>query len=497
MLSGIARITLFSSGGEPVSERMIFIQNYDQLKVNINSSKPAYAPREKVSLDVNALNGDDEPVAGHFSVAVTDETKVPVDVNNENTIITSLLLTSDVKGYVEQPNYYFYNSSPETMANLDVLMLTQAYRGFQWKQVLTDTTITPKPYQPEYLPELSGTVKTPLGKPVPGAHITLLSTKENFVRDTITDAQGAFKFNDLYLMDTVKLVLHAIKKNNGDNVNIVIDKPDYPSVTRFESPDTSQITIPAQIASEMHRRYEQQSGSMRTGIVLKQVSVKSIKDHPWEVHLTHSDNLNGPGNANQVIMGDKLVGCASLADCLIGKLYGVKVVGKTFYSLRTTIALNGPTKPLAVMVDGIIRDQTVLDELSYTDVYSIEVLLSYTYLTVYGSQASGGLLVITTKRGDEPGNTKVNADGSVSYTFYGLQKVRKFYSPKYAVVAIANQQPDTRTTIYWNPDLSTDEKGNASFDFFNAGTPGIYRVVIEGMDDSGNIGRHVFHYTVK
>lgn len=133
--SGITRLTLFAPSGEPLCERLIFVQNFDELKLKISSDKTTYTTKEKVTLTLNALDDDNAPAVGHFSASVTDENKLPIDPNNEHTILTDMLLTPELKGYVEQPNYYFNNPTPEVLSNLDILMLTQGYRGFEWKQV--------------------------------------------------------------------------------------------------------------------------------------------------------------------------------------------------------------------------------------------------------------------------------------------------------------------------------------------------------------------------
>ena len=53
-----------------------------------------------------------------------------------------------------------------------------------------------------------------------------------------------------------------------------------------------------------------------------------------------------------------------------------------------------------------------------------------------------------------------------------------------------------RITIYWNPNIITDKDGKASFAYFNNDIKGTYRVVIEGIDDNGNLGRKVYRYKV-
>jgi hypothetical protein len=77
----------------------------------------------------------------------------------------------------------------------------------------------------------------------------------------------------------------------------------------------------------------------------------------------------------------------------------------------------------------------------------------------------------------------------------GFYEARQFYSPKYS--ANVSSIPDMRSTIYWAPILQTDSNGHAEFEYFNADTKGSYRVVIEGMNNDGNIGRQVYRYKVE
>ncbi|RYE32333.1 MAG: TonB-dependent receptor, partial [Sphingobacteriaceae bacterium] len=145
--SGIAQFTLFTQEGQPLNERIIFVQNPDQLNVAVSSAATT-APRQKTELNFTVLNKAKAPVMGSFSVAVTDETKMPVDENKENTILSDLLLTSDIKGYVEQPGYYFAHPTEKTQSDLDALMLTQGYRRFAWS-LLMGNSFPPVTFQPE------------------------------------------------------------------------------------------------------------------------------------------------------------------------------------------------------------------------------------------------------------------------------------------------------------------------------------------------------------
>jgi hypothetical protein len=139
--TGILQVTLLSQTGEPLNERLAFVHGNDLLNLSVTTNKEQFAKRENVALIVRAKNKDGNPVNGSFSISVIDESKILVDENTENSILSYLLLTTDLKGYVEKPNYYFANVTGETRRDLDVLMLSQGYRRFSSKQLLNDNSL--------------------------------------------------------------------------------------------------------------------------------------------------------------------------------------------------------------------------------------------------------------------------------------------------------------------------------------------------------------------
>jgi hypothetical protein len=89
----------------------------------------------------------------------------------------------------------------------------------------------------------------------------------------------------------------------------------------------------------------------------------------------------------------------------------------------------------------------------------------------------------------------VGVRGLLAYPYVGYYKAKTFYAPKYA--AASNKQiTDVRNAIYWNPNMITDKNGKATIEYFNADAKGIYRVVVEDIDDNGNLSRQVFRYKV-
>jgi hypothetical protein len=115
---------------------------------------------------------------------------------------------------------------------------------------------------------------------------------------------------------------------------------------------------------------------------------------------------------------------------------------------------------------------------------------------MYGVNGGAGVLVITSRKNisRELGNSRTL--GSLSFQVRGFYVAREFYSPKYDVKS-NNGKPDLRSTIMWVPELDTDKDGKALLEYYNADGQGTYRVVVEGIDDKGNIGRTVYRYQVK
>jgi hypothetical protein len=495
---GIVQFTLFSGSGEPLAERIAFVENATTLQLDLASNATGFTARQPVKISLEAKDNNNKPVEGTFSVAVINESRTGVDELAESTILNNLLLTSDLKGYIEQPNYYFTNANDQTRADLDGLMLTQGYRRFEWKKVLSNT-YPPITYQPEKALELAGSIKTLSGKAVPNGNIALVAAKENIVKDTTTDLNGNFWFTDLSLSDTTKIILRARKQHNGSNVLIYVKQPDLPRIDEKNLPDDIYRDLSPSIRLAMQKndadyRQRVKFDSLKKSRLLKEVKIRGNKP-PKKPDLPYSANLNGSGRANQVIMGDQVGGCITLSDCLQGKVFGVK-----FSSDGTPHSTRGAIPPeMVVIIDGMIMPGSHLNDINANDISSIEVLRSGSYLAVYGSNASGGALVITTKRGGEDSYAIANADpkGIITYPFIGFYKARSFYSPKYTGLKNDTQISDMRSTIYWNPNIITDKDGKASFEYFNADTKGIYRVVVEGIDDNGNLGRQVYRYEVK
>jgi TonB-dependent SusC/RagA subfamily outer membrane receptor len=490
--SGIAQFTLFSASGDPMNERLVFIQNPDdRLNITVSADNQTYSTRQKVRLNINATNNSGKPAISSLSVSVTDENKVPVNENTEANIFADLLLTGDLKGYVEQPAYYFNTQNDKTHADLDALMLTQGYRRLEWKNVLNGTP-RPNLYAQQSTFTISGRITTPSGAPVPNGKVELINFDDGLLKlDTKTDPNGRFAFTDIIYADSLKFLIQARNAKNKRDVVIKMDSIPTPAVNNYKNSADININNDNTISVYAQSSRQLYNAQLRAGVGNHVISLQEVQIREKRSALKHSSNLNGPGNADQVLLAKDLVNynCFRLSDCLQGRLLGV------LFRNGIPVTTRGYGRML-IVIDGAYSDASFMNTLNVNDVQSIEVLRNAGSIGIYGGMGGNGVIIITTKRGDEPTYyPQTFGSGIIPYQPKGIYRSRTFYLPRYD--AKTNQKiADLRTTIFWKPDVLTSD-GKAILEYFNAGSPGSYRVVIEGIDSEGNIGRQVFRYKVE
>ncbi|HEY2581890.1 MAG TPA: carboxypeptidase-like regulatory domain-containing protein, partial [Mucilaginibacter sp.] len=131
--SGITHFILTNAKGQPLNERLVFIDHSDNLNVELSTDKSAYEPHDSISMHIMVTDSIGKPIAGNFSLAVTDDAQVKQDTLNNENIMTRLLLTSDLKGFVEEPGYYLQTKNAKSWQALDNLLLTQGWVNYDWQ----------------------------------------------------------------------------------------------------------------------------------------------------------------------------------------------------------------------------------------------------------------------------------------------------------------------------------------------------------------------------
>lgn len=492
--SGIVRVTVFSATGQPLTERQFFNFGNDRLDLAVDLDKPQYGLKSSAVLTLSTTS----VLPANFSVAVTDMAKVPVDENNEHTIFTDLLLTSDLTGYIEQPNYYFLHNDGQARSDLDLVMLTHGYSRYNW-QKLTDSALQPPAWQPELAMEIHGQVKTFLGKPLSNASVNLLPVPSGPPIAALTDSKGWFKYDKLTVIDTMRFVLQAVNAK-GSNKTDITYKADYdgaPQLLSTSIPDTGLNNAATIYLAQARKRYDDDLKFNPHAKMLKEVKVKAVV--PKKTYRSSSWIDREFAVASYTADDLRRVAGPSLVDNLVN----ISTKGRAVKALLAA-KYHSSTAPL-IVVDGTITNAPVgthgppttgLDYINSNDVESVEVFLGAEAI-IYGPGSNNGVIVVTTKTGSDLKPSDIPSIGVLPITVPGFYKARQFYAPRYPVADSIKNRPDDRSTVYWQPNVDLDGQGKATLNYFNADTPGIYRVVVEGMDDRGRLGRAVYTYNVK
>jgi hypothetical protein len=487
LTEGILQLTLFSGENVPLAERLVFVHNpTDRILTKLETEKTTYAKRENVTVNLSSsYAGQPNPTA--FSVSVTNTSSVKPDPENESNIFSTMLLSSDLVGYIEKPNYYFINESPDVAQNLDNLMLTQGWRRILWKNIINNTPpITRFPAEKQQ--NISGTITNYNGKPAANSKVSLFSSSgELFALDTLTDAQGRFSFDQLAFPEDTRFVVHARTAKDKRKVDIHMDLVPGQIITRTKNSGDVEVNV-----NEALSVYLKQSGNY-----FDELNKRGLLEKTWllkEVQITEKKKTrsltNLSGRADAVITAEQLSNCVTLSQCLQGRVLRMVIMNGKAFIQRWSVK-----RPMTIVMDGINMGEDFLDNVNVNDIETIEILSSVGNSAIYGVRGADGMIIINTKRGGRAYNSGFTP-GIVPYNPKGFYIPREFYSPKYEP-SVSDHKPDLRTTVYWAPQIPTSEQGKSSFSFFNTDEAGTYRVVLEGMDHMGRLGRAVYTYEVK
>jgi len=486
--SGISTFTLFNSAELPVAERLIFVNNsFDKINIAVGNLKDSYGIRDQINLELTAT-ADSLPTHASFSAAITNTSTVAPDIENETHIFTSLLLKSELRGYIEKPNYYFMADDSQTRNDLDHLLLTQGWRKIDWNAVKA-TSFPTSPFKHEEGLQIKGTVFTNSRKPVANAKVSLFTSSMGILSlDTVTDINGKFSFDDLQFPDSVTFVLNATTEKGKKDVIVKLDPTIKTPIHTNPNLGDMEVNI-----SENLKEYVKASNDYfeeqrkDKAIQLNKVDILGEKKK-----IVSSSNLNGGGRADYVFTEKDLEYATALSSFLAPRIGGM------IASNKAAGFSGSPT----VIIDGVYREDISLTDFTSIDfllnpqtLASIEVLKSPGNTSIYGIRGAAGVVIFTTKRGADAPPTNNNLPNVLTFAPKGFAIARQFYSPRYDTPS--DTKPDLRTTVYWNPAMVSNEEGKFKLDYFNPDKPGLYRVVIEGIDVMGNIGRKTFTYTVK
>lgn len=469
---GITHFMLIDEQGNALSERLIFVPDHKPNQWQITTDQPTYGKREKVSLQITAKDSEGNPVEGTFSVSITDRKSIQPDSLADN-ILSNLLLTSDLKGYVEDPAFYFLNQDARTLRSIDYLMMTHGWRRHKMENVLRTPSLNFTNYI-EKGQTISGRIMGFFGANVKKGPICVLAPKYNIIATTETDEKGQFIVNTSF-RDSTTFLVQARTKKGFAGVDILMDPPQYPVATHKASYFNGSTTFMENYLMNTRDQYYMEGG-MRV-YNLKEVTVTAKRERP------SSKSIYTGGINTYTVEEDRLQGYGQTAFDAASRLPSVTITNGSEIHIRNN------SEPAIIVIDDIVYEDAsdILKDIQVSDMSSIS-LLRGADAVILGPRASGGAVVITLK---DPRNLPARpAQGIITYTPLGYSESVEFYHPTYDTPEKKNaQRSDFRSTVYWNPELRLDAEGKATIEYYTPDSTAPEDIIIEGVDKNGKVCR--------
>lgn len=472
---GINHFLVVNETGAPVCERLYFVRHSQHPSWTITPDKERYERREKATIHIAATDKEGNPLQGDFSVSITDAGSVKVDSLADN-IYSNLLLTSDLKGHIENAGYYFLNPNKKTERGLDLLMLTHGWKRFQTDSLTQKPRINTKHFL-EVGQSVSGRVKGLFGGKVKKGKLIAFIPKLAMVEMVETDDQGKFLVEGISFPDSTAITIQARTRKGFAGVDIEIDSTEYAPSYNKNAYKATPIRFMDDYLVNTREKYYYEGGERV--INLKEVVIKAQrKQSP-----SSSANSMYTSFSDHTLSSERLEEMAgSTIYNILSHLPGVQVSGND-------ISIRGSMTPPAIVIDGFVYEEAdILETIHLQDIERID-LLRGANASILGSRGGGGAIIIELKVGGQA--APLPPRGLTVFTPLGYSPYTEFYHPKYDTPERRrNSQPDLRTTIYWNPTLTLDEEGKAEIEFYNSDTAPRHHIEIEGIDANGNVCRY-------
>ncbi len=502
---GINQLILLDKNLKPISARLLFSDNFNLkiLETKVNRNK--FLPRSQVNLIIS--ENENEQEVSNLSVAVVHEGAFSESGASQN-ILSAFLINSELNGFIETPADFFTDSIMSATAKQRLLMLTNGWSSYFWNHAPAATE--PLTHKQKAGLELHGLVtEVATGQPLKNGEITLILEKDMemaFLTQN-TDSEGNFTFSGLLFNDTANIIIQAKNERGRQNTAIQLissfDLPDNPEKLQSLSkelvipPDLDLQKYNQQISLRNYQRKQQGPGSENEGDVADN---NDSADGHFRIYEKADQVIEIP--ASETMSGNIL-------DFLTGKVAGLDIYDDNV-NMRGTANLGGNSTPL-FLVDGVpittgnfsglpeeVGQNTGDELLSGTtsaidkiktiplaDIEKVEILKSPQNLAIFGTEGANGVIAVYTRKGKSAKGTAV-ARGIIEQKIAGYASHKSFYSPKYTPETKKAEKPDLRTTLFWEPEIVL-QNGNTEHSFFTSDQTGKYKVIVEGISESGKI----------
>lgn len=489
--TGILQFSLFTSDWVPVAERIIFVNN--RLHEFNAKVTPQLVNLEKRGKNVFDISVSDTAFT-NMSVSVTDATIVTPDAN---TIYSDLVLSDAIKGKIYNPGYYLTSDADSITANLDLVMLTNGWRRFDWDKIKAG--IVPERKYPKETDMLSIKGKV-FGMKSISTNMPLVlnliiagkDSSKNFAFIPV-EKDGSFEQNGIFFYDTARIFysfngnakltdITQVQFENGllKQTRKTIQYPEtYRPVTRSDSLAKIKMNYFLDQQEQLKRR-------MATA-TLQEVIVKSrVKSKAQLTEEKYATGLFSGGDGYSFDLLDDPAAMSSLdiLTFLQGKVAGLSISGS---GAQATMSWRGSTPD--VFLNEMRSSLDMVQSVSVKDIALVKVFRPPFFGSMGGG--SGGAIAIYTKKGGDGNKASPNSKGLENTILGGYSKFKEFYQPQYDKPD-ETFETDIRSTLYWNPYIITNKKNpRVRIQFYNNDISKKLQIVLEGVNGDGKMTRVV------
>ena len=482
--TGILQLTVFNKENKPLAERLMFINSGDYLPAGIFiNNKIDVKPRGKNSFSFDLQ----DTIAGTFSVSVTD-----ADVENKqaDNLVSRFLLTSDIRGIVHNPSYYFESTDALHQQNLDLVMLTNGWRRYSWNELLADRFPSMAFKDPGYISIAGQAIIPSTGKPLASASISVLVKTTDKKTDFLmlpTDSAGNFFMDGISFEDTAKFYFTSNQTKNS-KINTKLSSPGLNSIfysIKTPLPKLLMDTPDEKLKAKLQNDYVLNKTSKFQGITLDEIKLKAkLKSEREKYEKKYVSGRMGNAAKTLDFLADPPTSNQNILNYLKSKINGVDITGGPLnYSIvyRNSRSLGGGAIQMNIFLDEFEVDAAQIATMSISDVALINV-----YSSGGLSGGAGGSLAIYTKKGDW--STRNGGVEHQEYLIQGFSPTKEFFSPNYESLSDENILNDERSTLYWNPYLLTNAQNKSiHFSFFNSDKAKKFKIILEGILEDGKL----------
>ena len=527
---GIHAVSILDEEGNIYAERPFCVLPDQNENLKLSAEKRQYKTREMVNVKLQIPNEilDDN---SNFSVSVTDMGLA--SDSEKTTIISYMLLKSELKGYIENIDWYFNGSVPlqERMRRMDMLMQTQGWRYYEFDKIVQSKSATPI-FGKEYNQTLFGRVVNMSGI-AKNTTVSFLAPSINFKAMGYVDS-GYFVLNNVDFPEGTRFIVGAIGKN-GRSIRQTPELQKEYFAPEFKYP----VSFGKVVYSEMFREvvediyYARDDGGYSMAFDLEPVVITSqtfrpknspspIANYPIrrEWYRDTSDmkaysldydissyvvaaypgiRLSSPSTSS-VSMPEFLSREPFPAGSLISNNH-VSAGSMRNMDLNTGEGIQMPSRYAIVLIylnGSFIYPREAVHTVLSLPLSEIESMIFVSGINAAPFQPSFSagelspypVLMVRTKPHVRTDAVPYNVTSDYPL---GWQKPVKFYSPKYDNAdARRSTAKDNRITLYWNPSVKFDSEGVAYVSFYTSDSDSNYRVEVEGRSAARQ-----YHYAEK